>query len=143
MKDVTSAIRTAVIAKLRNNVMVDGEIVRVVARVAPSTNNGKYIYFPTQDSDNASAKQFFSTDHTMTIECVYRNDDGNNSGLELMVNQVLQLLGVHNQVDMPQPIGFHLVDFVFVRKNELIDIDGVGYVFRSILTFEAIIDEQQ
>ncbi len=143
MKDVTSALRIAVIAKLRNNVSVDGSVVRVLGRTVPPSVGGTYIYLPTLSTDNESAKQYFSTDNTLTVECVYRNisDEYNSSGLDIMVDKVLQLLARQFQIDMPQPTGFGLVDFGYVSKNELVDYDGVGVFYRAVLTFEALIDE--
>lgn len=142
MKDVTGAIRTAVVSKLRNNITLDGSAVKIYARVAPVGNSGNYIYIPRQSSTNDSSKQYFSTEHSMDIEVVHRSEDGTYvNPLEVMVNQVMQILDVKFQKDMPQPIGFGLVDFVFVRRNELIDYDGTYTIMRVVLTFEAIIDE--
>src|SRR5690606_8983599 len=140
MKDVSSALRTAIIAKLRNNVTVDGVVIPIRAKVN-ATSASNYIYFPTQNTDNNSAKGYFSTDQTIEIECVYRNNDGNSSGLDSMVNQVMQLIVKHNQIDMPQPNGFGMIDFNFISKTELTDIDDVGYIFRAVLRFEALTDE--
>lgn len=142
MIDVNNAIRTAVVQKLRNNVTLEGTVVRVYARVAPVSSGGNYIYVPMQSSENDSAKQYFSTDNTMDIECVYRSVDGTNiNPLDSMVGQVLNILAVKNQSDMPQPVGLGLTDFRFVRKTELIDYDGTYTILRAILTFEALIDE--
>lgn len=143
MIDVTSRLRTAIIGKLRNNVRVDGSAVRVFGRIASTTSDGTYIYLPTLESRNGSGKQFFSTDSTVTVECVYRNvnDDLNSSGLDIMVYQVKGLLAVKSQSDMPQPDGLGMVDFEFVSKTELIDLDDLGPIYRAVLTFEAIIDE--
>lgn len=141
MKDITTAIRTAIVARLRNNVTVNGIVIPVRARVQSNPSEHNYIYIPTQNSRNASSKNYSSTDQTVNIECVYRNNDGNDSGMQSMTNQVMQLLTSFDQTNMPQPVGFGLVDFEFVSKNDLTDIDGVGYIFRSVLTFEALVDE--
>lgn len=139
MKDVTTAIRTAIVSTLRNKVSYNGVNIPVRARVQ-NTNDSNYIYIPTQNSRNASSKSCFATDQTITIECVYRNNDGVDSGLHSIVNQVMQLLIKHdNEITLSDGLG--LVYFEFVSKNDLTDIDDVGYIFRSVLTFEAYIDE--
>lgn len=139
MKDVTLAIRTAIVSKLRNKVSYQGVTIPVRARVQ-NTNDSNYIYIPTQNSTNTSSKSCFATDQTITIECVYRDNDGVDSGLHSIVNQVMQLLITHDN-EMILSDGLGLVSFEFVSKNDLTDIDGVGYIFRSVLTFQAFIDE--
>lgn len=138
MKDVTTAIRTAIVSKLRNMVSYQGVTIPVRGRVQ-NTNESNYIYIPTQNTRNASSKNYFATDQTITVECVYRNDDGVDSGLHSIVNQVMAILVTYDN-EMILSDGLGLVTFEFVSKNDLTDIDDIGYVFRSVLTFEAYID---
>lgn len=142
MKDITLPLRVAIVAKLRNNVSLSGNAVKVYGRTVPSNASGTYIYIPTQNSRNGSAKGYFSTEQTVNIEIVYRDTDGANSDpLDIMTNQVLEIMAVSYPIDMPQPSGFGIVDFEFRSSNTLDDFDGVNWVYRRILTFEAIVDE--
>ncbi|MCY4781708.1 hypothetical protein ORI89_18805 [Sphingobacterium sp. UT-1RO-CII-1] len=142
MKDVTRAVRTAVVSKLRDKVTLDGNIVKVYGTIAPVSNAGTYIYTPMQSSADGSAKDYFSTDHAIDVEVVYCSEDGTDSNpLDDMVEQVMDILAVKHQIDMPQTEGVTMVDFEFVRSTSLIDYGGTYTILRRVLSFNCIVDE--
>ena len=143
MIDVDYELRVAVIAKLQGNVTWGGQPVPVRGEFVNSDLTHPYIYIPTQSMRNDSAKQYFSTDNTINIEVVTRSETGLDLPAQLddISNQVMQLLSVKGQADMPQPDGLGMVDFQFVSSQRLRDFDDVYRYLRKVLIFNALIDE--
>lgn len=143
MKEVALIARTAYVQALKNKVTLNGKLVPVYAKMIPSDVAYPYIYIPTQRSQNNSAKNYFSTDHTINVEAVVRSASGNNSNeLDLLSGQVKEILAKMHHIDMPQLTGgLWNVDTTFEDDNELTDYDSAGVVFRRIMTFSNIIDE--
>lgn len=143
MEDVDYELRVAVIAKLQGNVTWQGQSVPVRGEFVNATLSHPYIYIPTQSMQNDSAKQYFATDNTINIEVVTRSETGLDlpAQLDNISNQVMQLLAVKNQVDMPQPAGLGMVDFQFQSSQRLRDFDETYRYLRKILIFNALVDE--
>lgn len=136
-------MRVAVIAKLQGNVTWQGQDVPVRGEFVNTTMTHPYIYIPTQSMRNDSAKQYFASDNQINIEVVTRSETGLDLPPQLddISNQVLQLLAVKNQSDMPQPDGLGMVDFTFQSSQRLRDFDDVYRYLRKVLIFTALIDE--
>ena len=143
MIDVDYELRVAVIAKLQGNVTWAGSPVPVRGEFVNTDLPTPYIYIPTQSMQNDSAKQYFATDNNINIEIVTRSETGLElpAQLDNISNQVMQLLAVKNQIDMPQPDGLGMVDFQFVSSQRLRDFDDVYRYLRKVLIFNALIDE--
>lgn len=143
MIDVDYELRVAVIGKLQGNVTWGGQPVPVRGEFVNSSLPHPYIYIPTQSMSNDSAKQYFATDNNINIEVVTRSETGLDlpAQLDSISNQVMQLLAVKDQADMPQPDGLGMVDFQFVSSQRLRDYDGVFMYLRKILIFNALVDE--
>ena len=143
MIDVDYKLRVAVIAKLQGNVTWSGSPVPVRGEFVNTNLRHPYIYIPTQSMQNDSAKQYFATDNTINIEVVTRSETGLDLPAQLddISNQVMQLLSVKNQSDMPQPDGLGMVDFTFESSQRLRDFDDVYRYLRKVLIFTALIDE--
>lgn len=143
MIDVDYELRVAVIAKLQGNVTWDGQPVPVRGEFVNTTLPHPYIYIPTQSMSNDSAKQYFATDNSINVEIVTRSKDGLDlpAQLDNISKQVMAILAVKDQIDMPQPDGLDMVDFQFVSSQRLRDYDGVFRYLRKILIFNALVDE--
>lgn len=143
MIDVDYELRVAVIAKLQGNVTWSGSAVPVRGEFVNSSLPHPYIYIPTQSMSNDSAKQYFASDNNINIEVVTRSETGLDlpAQLDSISKQVMQLLAVKDQIDMPQPDGLGMVDFQFVSSQRLRDYDGVYMYLRKILIFNALVDE--
>lgn len=143
MQDVDYELRVAVIAKLQGNVTWQGQAVPVRGEFVNTDLPTPYIYIPSQSMQNDSAKQYFATDNTINVEIVTRSETGLDLPAQLddISNQVMQLLSVKDQADMPQPAGLGMVDFQFVSSQRLRDYDGVYMYLRKILIFNALVDE--
>lgn len=143
MIDVDYELRVAVIAKLQGNVTWEGQAVPVRGEFVNSSLPHPYIYIPTQSMQNDSAKQYFASDNNINIEIVTRSETGLDlpAQVDNISNQVMQLLAVKDQIDMPQPAGLGMVDFQFVSSQRLRDYDGVYMYLRKILIFNALVDE--
>lgn len=143
MIDVDYELRVAVIGKLQGSVTWDGQPVPVRGEFVNSSLPHPYIYIPTQSMSNDSAKQYFATDNNINIEVVTRSETGLDlpAQLDNISKQVMQLLAVKDQIDMPQPMGLGMVDFQFVSSQRLRDYDGVYMYLRKILIFNALVDE--
>lgn len=143
MIDVDYELRVAVIGKLQGNVTWEGQVVPVRGEFVNSSLPHPYIYIPTQSMSNDSAKQYFATDNNINIEVVTRSETGLDlpAQLDNINKQVMQLLAVKDQIDMPQPSGLGMVDFEFVSSQRLRDYDGVYMYLRKILIFNALVDE--
>lgn len=143
MEDVDYELRVAVIAKLQGNVTWQGQPVPVRGEFVNSSLPHPYIYIPTQSMSNDSAKQYFASDNNINIEVVTRSETGLDlpAQLDNISNQVMQLLAVKDQIDMPQPDGLGMVDFQFVSSQRLRDYDWVYMYLRKILIFNALVDE--
>lgn len=143
MIDVDYELRVAVIAKLQGNVTWQGQPVPVRGEFVNTDLPHPYIYIPSQSMQNDSAKQYFATDNTIHVEIVTRSETGLDlpAQLDNISKQVMALLAVKDQIDMPQPSGFGMVDFEFVSSQRLRDYDGVYMYLRKILIFNALVDE--
>ena len=143
MIDVDYELRVAVIAKLQGNVTWQGQDVPVRGEFVNSSLPHPYIYIPTQSMSNDSAKQYFASDNNINIEIVTRSETGLDlpAQLDNISNQVMSILSVKDQVDMPQPSGLGMVDFQFVSSQRLRDYDGVYMYLRKILIFNSLVDE--
>ncbi|WP_343321416.1 hypothetical protein [Sphingobacterium multivorum] len=140
MKNKNAEIRTATLSKLLGKIKLGGVALKGYAKIPPVSNSGTYYYIPTQRRDNASSKQYFSTDNTLHVEIVYRSVDGTDFNvLDDLEDQVLQILVVKNMVEMPQIIG--LVDFDYTGSEDLTDHDGTYTILRRILMFDVSVDE--
>src|SRR5690606_5251892 len=127
MIDVDYELRVAVIAKLQGNVTWQGQPVPVRGEFVNSDLTHPYIYIPTQSMLNDSAKQYLSTDNNINVEIVTRSETGLDlpAQLDNISKQVMTLLAVKDQIDMPQPDGLGMVDFQFVSSQRLRDFDDV------------------
>lgn len=143
MIDVDYELRVAVIGKLQGGVTWEGKAVPVRGEFVNSSLPHPYIYIPSQSMSNDSAKQYFASDNNINIEVVTRSETGLDlpAQLDNISNQVMQLLAVKDQIDMPQPSGLGMVDFQFVSSQRLRDHDGVYMYLRKILIFNALVDE--
>lgn len=142
MKDVTSSVRTAYIAKLNGNVLYNAVPVKVYGRRVPTNATIPYIYIPSQSSINDSTKTCFTTNHNVDVEVVWRSETGMEQNiLDDLSNQVQVILAPKLVPDCPQPVGFVNVGTKFERSTELTDYDGTYTYLRKILTFSNIIYE--
>lgn len=143
MIDVDYKLRVAVIAKLQGAVTWQGQPVPVRGEFVNASLGHPYIYIPTQLMRNDSAKDYFSSDNTINIEVVTRSETGLDlpAQCDNISNQVMQILAVKDQIDMPQPDGLGMVDFEFESSQRLRDYDGVFSYLRKVLIFNALIDE--
>ena len=142
MRDPSAALRTAIVQNLQGQILHGGQAVPVWASRVPTHVNPPYIYVPSQQVINDSAKDYFATNSTVTVEVVYRSETGvEQSEVDNLSDQVLQILAAKDQIDMPHPSGFHTVDFTLVSVNQLVDYDDEYTYLRKVLVFDALIDE--
>lgn len=142
MKDVTLEVRTAVVQKLQGEILYNGQPVPVRGGRVNTTIIPPYIYVPTQSSLSNSGKDYFSTDHTVTVEVVFRSETGTEQNVvDDLANQVCEVLAPMRQIDMPQPETLGMVDFTLTSINQLVDYDDTYTYLRKILVFETLVDE--
>jgi hypothetical protein len=140
MKNKNAEIRTVTLSKLLGKIKIGTTVLKGYAKFPAVSNTGTYYYIPTQSRDNASSKQYFSSDNTLHIEIVYRSVDGTDFNvLDDIEDQVMQILVVKNMVDMPQIEG--IVDFDYLGSEDLTDHDGTYVILRRVLRFEVSVDE--
>lgn len=140
MRDNATAVRAAIVSKLRDQVLLESATVPVYAKVVPRNVGPAYVYIPTQFGVNVSNKNFFREDQTVRVEAVYTSFDGLDSYvIDDLADQVKKLLIKHNMSELPAFDG--RVDFEYEGDQDLLDIDGTNYIFRRVMTFKAYVDE--
>jgi len=149
MLEAIHYVRKAIIAKLNNNITIDGSIVPIYGRV-PTDASYPFIRVYSLSNDETDQNQTSFTTETITrIECVTRfaSDDGGELDSNLMVSKCLELLRTRsaNYIDLSAN-GFNvytsvnegvkylqddLSDFTYFRaiieiSNKIEQIDAVG-----------------
>lgn len=144
MIDVSLPIRTAVIGRLRGNIVYDGVSVSVFGRVVPEEVEYPFIYLPNQLTLQDSSKTNFGYNHTLNIECVYRRSDGSgNDAVDIISGQVLELLlpfQQSNEIDISDA-GLTVVKSILVDETDLVERTDTFYYFRKIIRIEFSIRE--
>ena len=140
MKLLDTAVRTAITNKLRDHVILNSQAVPVYSRIVATPGPDTYINISSQSNTNGSDKQYFSIDHRVTIEIVHHwEEEADAIVIDELTNQVMELLVVKEQKNMPDVTG--LIDFQFVSAAQINEIDETPVILKNILTFEAMIDE--
>jgi hypothetical protein len=149
MLEAIHYVRKAIIAKLNNNITIDGSIVPIYGRV-PTNASYPFIRVYSLSNDETDQNQTSFTTETITrVECVTRfaSDDGGELDSNLMVSKCLELLRTRsaNYIDLSAN-GFNvytsvnegvkylqddLSDFTYFRaiieiSNKIEQIDAVG-----------------
>lgn len=143
MKEVAIDVRSAYRSSLVNNISHDGSIVPVYGKIVLPDAPMPYIYFPDQETSNASSKDQFSNEHYINIEIVYSSQDGDGDWISDAISmQIKSILAVLDQIDYPSwGSNFHFVEVEFESDRELKHFVKDHWVFRKILVFRNIIDE--
>ena len=149
MLEAIHYVRKAIIAKLNNNITIDGSIVPIYGRV-PTDASYPFIRVYSLSNDETDQNQTSFTTETITrVECVTRfaSDDGGELDSNIMVSKCLELLRTRsaNYIDLSAN-GFNvytsvnegvkylqddLSDFTYFRaiieiSNKIEQIDAVG-----------------
>lgn len=149
MLEAIHYVRKAIIAKLNDNITIDGSIVPIYGRV-PTNASYPFIRVYSLSNDETDQNQTSFTTETITrVECVTRfsSDDGGELHSNLMVSKCLELLRTRsaNYIDLSAN-GFNvytsvnegvkylqddLSDFTYFRaiieiSNKIEQIDAVG-----------------
>lgn len=138
MREVSLALRSAYVTALRASLTFP-----VYGKLVPNDTSFPYIYFPTQITNNDSAKDMFSTDHTINVEVVHKTPNTDRTyEVEQICNQIKQIIAPLTHDDMlPLGDGLFLVDTNFENDTELLQYTDTHTIYRKILTFSNIIDE--
>lgn len=138
MREVSLALRTAYVTALRASLSVS-----VYGKMVPKDVTFPYVYFPTQLSNNDSAKDMFTTDHSINIEVVHKTAYTDRAfEVEQICNQIKEIIAplTHDEMIVLGD-GLFLVDTNFESDTELLQYTDTHTIYRKILTFTNIIDE--
>lgn len=138
MLDVSLPVRTAVISRLRGDIIYDGVEIPVFGRVVPEKVDYPFVYLPTQLSLQDSCKTAFGYEHTLNVEVVYRRSDGSgNDALDIISGQVKELLLPFNQIDeIDLGPNLHLRSSLLVDETDLVERTEPFWYFRRIIRIE-------